>query len=261
MLKVLYMTNSALPNLALLNHLQTGLPVEVCGVVEEITVKTERVSQLFRKKSILKRLDIAAFRLLHRFLPDRAVYDAGSTAAKEIPWLKTSNINDQEVLYFLEKNSPDLVLLKGVSIISGEIIEAAGGKIVNIHSGWLPDYRGVQCGTWPMVNNEFDKIGITFHFVDEGLDTGKIILRKKLDRAIQKEMGQLTFHHQIGYRQFCLIVDSLGQFFEAYSKDTSPVSEQASTPARPYSFLGLSNYLKAMYNLGRYKKQGCPISL
>ncbi len=255
MLKVLYMTNSALPNLALLYHLQVGRAVEVCGVVEEITGKTDRVSQLFRKKSIFKRLDITAFRLLHRLLPDSAVYDAGSTATKDIPWLKSSNINDQEVLSFIDEQTPDLIILKGVSIISREIIEAAGGNIVNIHSGWMPDYRGVQCGTWPLVNNEFDKIGITFHFVDEGLDTGKIILRKKLDRVVLMEMGQLTFHHQIGYRQFTLIVDSFGQFLEAYSKDTSPVSEQASPPARPYSYLGLSDYFKAMHNLGRYKKQ------
>lgn len=256
MLNVLYMTNSALLNLALLDHLQTGLAVEVCGVVEEITGKTERVSQLFRKKSILKRIDITAFRLLQRMLPDRAVYNTGGATAKEIPWLKTSNINDQEVLSFIDKHAPDLVLLKGVSIISGEIIEAADGKIVNIHSGWLPDYRGVQCGTWPMVNNEFDKIGITFHFVDEGIDTGKIILREKLDRSKIMKMGRLTFHHQIGHQQFRLIVDSLEQFFVSFAEGTYPASGQSPKPARPYSFLGLSDYLRAKHNLDRYKRQG-----
>jgi len=254
MLKVLYMTSSALPNLALLGNLQTGLAVETCGVVEEITGKTERVSQLFRKKNVFKRLDIAAFRLLQRMLPDRAVYDTGSPAAKDIPWLKTSYINDHEVLSFIEKLAPDLILIKGVSIISGEIIEAAGGKIVNIHSGWLPDYRGVQCGTWPMVNNEFDKIGITFHFVDEGIDTGKIILREKLDRSKIMKVGRLTFHHQIGHQQFRLIVDSLEHFLESYSKGKSPDLKLSSTAVRPYSFLGLSDYLKAMHNLHRYKK-------
>lgn len=255
MLKVLYMTSGALPNLALLNHLQASKIVEVCGVVEEITGKAERAGQLFRKKSIVKKLDIAAFRLLHRLLPDRAVYETGDSATGDIPRLATSNINDQEVLSFIDKQAPDLILLKGVSIISREIIKAVNGNIANIHSGWLPDYRGVQCGTWPLVNNEFDKIGITFHFVDEGLDTGKIILRKKLDRAILMEMGLLSFHHQIGCRQYSLIVDNIEQFFEEYSKDISPVSEQASMPARPYSYLGLSDYFKAMYNLGRYKKQ------
>ena len=256
MLKVLYMTNSALPNLALLDHLQTGLPVEVCGVVEEITGKTERVGQLFRKKRILKRLDIAAFRLLHRLLPDRAVYDSGSTTAKDIPWLKTLDINDQEVLSFIEKQTPDLVLLKGVSIISGEIIEAAGGNIINIHSGWLPDYRGVQCGTWPLVNNELDKIGITFHFVDEGLDTGKVVFREKLERSKLMKLGRLTFHHQIGCQQFRMIANSLEQFLQAYRVGKYSTYNQPSKPAKPYSFLGLTDYLKAMHNLSRYKKQG-----
>lgn len=256
MLKVLYMTSSALPNLALLGHLQTGLAVEVCGVVEEITGKTERVSQLFRKKSILKRFDITAFRLLQRMLPDRAIYDTGGMIAKDIPCLKTANINDQEVLSFIDKHAPDLVLLKGVSIISGEIIEAAGGNIVNIHSGWLPDYRGVQCGTWPLVNNEFDKIGITFHFVDEGLDTGQVVLREKLDRSMLMKMDRLAFHHQIGYQQFGLIVGSLERFFASFAEGRSPVSGQSPKPARPYSFLGLSDYLRARHNLERYKRQG-----
>ncbi len=255
MLKVLYMTSSALPNLALLDHLKAGRVVEICGVVEEIAGKTERVSQLFRKKSIWKRLDIAAFRLLQRMLPDRAVYDTANTTAEEIPWLKTTNINDQEVLSFIEKQAPDLVLLKGVSIISGEIIEAAGGSIVNIHSGWLPDYRGVQCGTWPLVNNEFDKIGITFHFVDEGLDTGNVVFREKLDRLKLMKMGRFTFHHQIGYQQFKLIVDNLEQFLQAYQEGTYPAYDQPANLDKPYSFLGFSDYIKAMINLVRFKNR------
>ena len=180
MLKVLYMTSSALPNLALLDHLQTGLAVEVCGVVEEITGKTERVSQLFRKKSTLKRIDITAFRLLQRMLPDRAVYDTGGTTAQEIPWLRTANINDQEVLSFIDKHAPDLVLL-----------------------------------------------------------------REKLDRSMLMKMDRLAFHHQIGYQQFRLIAYSLESFFPSFTEGRSPASGQSPKPARPYSFLGLSDYLRA----------------
>ncbi len=255
MLKVLYMTNSALPNLALLNHLQVSKIVEVCGVIEEITGRTERASQLFKKKSFSRRLDIVAFRLLQRLIPDKSGYSADEVIAGDIPRLTASNINDQKVISFIGELAPDLILLKGVSIISREIIEAAGGNIVNIHSGWLPDYRGVQCGTWPLVNNEFDRVGITFHFVDEGLDTGNIILRKVLDKETLLNTGLLSFHHQIGYQQYSLIAKNLGQFFEAYQTNTFTVIPQPSKPARPYSFLGLSDYIKATLNLYRYKKQ------
>ncbi len=255
MLKLLYMTSTARPNLSLINHLQSSRMVEVCGIVEEITGRADRVNQLFKKKSLVKKIDLVAFRFLHRFILDTSAYEASNSSISDIPRLSTSNINDQKVIAFIRQQAPDLILLKGVSIITKDLIEAADVNMVNIHSGWLPDYRGVQCGTWPLVNGEFDKIGITFHHVDEGIDTGSIILREKMDREILITAGLLTFHQKIGFQQYKLIVENLDQFISVYQGSNAWESKPSTGPNKPYSYVGLTDFIKAMLNLNRYKKR------
>ena len=50
--------------------------------------------------------------------------------------------------------------------------------VINIHPGWLPSYRGSLSYFWALKNGE-DKAGVSIHWMDEGLDTGAIIDRKK----------------------------------------------------------------------------------
>jgi len=90
-------------------------------------------------------------------------YDYNPDHLNELPRLAVAEINDREVIYFVKKHAPDLIIIKGVSIFKAEVLEALNIDIVNIHSGWLPDYRGIQCGTWPLVKNDFNKLGVTFH--------------------------------------------------------------------------------------------------
>lgn len=59
-------------------------------------------------------------------------------------------------------------------IISKKIIECTKEGIVNIHPSLLPGYRGPVPGMWALLNNE-RKLGVTMHYINEGIDTGDII--------------------------------------------------------------------------------------
>ncbi len=255
MLKLLYMTTAARSNRSLIKHLQSSRMIELCGIIEETPGRTIRVNQLFRKKGFFKKIDLAAFRFLHRFIPDSSAYEVSNSSITGIPRLSVSNVNDQKVIALIRQQAPDLIILKGVSIVTKDLIEATAAKMVNIHSGWLPDYRGVQCGTWPLVKGEFDKIGITFHHVDEGLDTGKIILREKIGQEALIKAGLLTLHHEIGFQQHRLIVENLDQFLSAYRENSASVNQPATGPSKSYSYICLTDFIQAMLNLNRYKKR------
>lgn len=64
-------------------------------------------------------------------------------------------------------------------IISEEVIDAAKGKIFNLHPSLLPDYKGCSSLTWALINGE-KSVGFTYHYINKGIDTGNIILQKKL---------------------------------------------------------------------------------
>lgn len=95
---------------------------------------------------------------------------------------KTREQYDQLVLDELKKYPIDLILLIGyMRILSPILIEQYQDKILNVHPSLLPAFAG---GMDTNVHAEVLKSGVketgcTIHLVDEGVDTGKIILQKK----------------------------------------------------------------------------------
>ncbi len=85
------------------------------------------------------------------------------------------SINDDSALDVIESTQPDVTVVMGTSILRKRILRAAGDKIINIHGGILPDYKGNHCFFFAMDQGRFDRIGSTIHFVDSGVDTGDII--------------------------------------------------------------------------------------
>jgi len=85
------------------------------------------------------------------------------------------NINAAEVAAALENTRPDVTIVMGTSIIGKRVLKAAGGTVINIHGGFLPDYRGNNCFFWAMYEEAWDKIGSTLHLVEEEVDAGDII--------------------------------------------------------------------------------------
>ena len=84
-------------------------------------------------------------------------------------------INDPAVSKLLRKVRPELTVIICTSILKKDVLEAAGKMIVNVHGGYLPDYRGNHCFFFALYEGAFDRIGSTIHFVDPGIDTGDII--------------------------------------------------------------------------------------
>jgi methionyl-tRNA formyltransferase len=62
-------------------------------------------------------------------------------------------------------------------IFKGNLINLPPLKIINCHAGKLPFYRGRNVLNWALINDE-SEFGITVHYIDEGIDTGDIILQR-----------------------------------------------------------------------------------
>ena len=90
--------------------------------------------------------------------------------------IEVFDINDNKVKDIIIQNTPDLVLTFGCGILKrNAFFETPKFGIVNIHSGIVPDYRGVDNVYWCLYNNEPNKIGTTIHYIDRGIDTGEIL--------------------------------------------------------------------------------------
>jgi methionyl-tRNA formyltransferase len=84
--------------------------------------------------------------------------------------------NSAAGLELLEGLEPDLVVsIRYRRILKGEAIAVPRLGVLNLHSGVLPDYKGVMATFWAMLNDE-EMIGSTLHrIVDSGIDTGPVM--------------------------------------------------------------------------------------
>lgn len=95
-----------------------------------------------------------------------------------IPVLTEKNVNGKNFFERLKKYKVDLnVSMSFDQIIKNELISFAPKGFINCHAGALPFYRGRNVLNWALINGE-NEFGITVHYIDEGIDTGDIILQK-----------------------------------------------------------------------------------
>lgn len=96
---------------------------------------------------------------------------------------KTRKEFDEEMAKELELSKVDLVVLIGyMRILTPEFVRKFPKKIINVHPALLPkfggkDFYGSNVHEAVLANNETET-GMTIHYVDEGVDTGEIILQK-----------------------------------------------------------------------------------
>ncbi len=85
---------------------------------------------------------------------------------------------ENNILNIIKKHNISLICLAGyMQIISKSFINKYGKKIINIHPSLLPKYKGLNTYKRVLKNNE-KKTGCTVHFVNEKLDSGKLIIQK-----------------------------------------------------------------------------------
>ena len=99
---------------------------------------------------------------------------------KEIISSTHTKSTDKNILAELKKNKIKLICLAGfMKILSKDLIKNFNGKIINIHPSLLPKYKGLNTHQRAIDNNE-KYSGCTVHYVNSKLDSGKIIMQKKI---------------------------------------------------------------------------------
>ena len=98
----------------------------------------------------------------------------------QLPIMQPRRVNDPEFLEQVAALKPDLNMSVSYDqILRRPILDSAPLGFINFHVGTLPCYRGRNVVNWAIINGE-KEIGLTGHFVDEGIDTGDIILQRTL---------------------------------------------------------------------------------
>jgi len=132
---------------------------------------------------------------------------------KKVYKFNNKSLDESRLLSTLERQKIDMICLAGfMKILTKNFIKRFKGKILNIHPSLLPKYKGLNTHQRALKNNE-KYSGCTVHFVNSKLDSGKIIIQKKIkisknDTKVSLARKILTQEHKI-YPKAILKVFSL----------------------------------------------------
>lgn len=108
-------------------------------------------------------------------------------------YILTPNINKEDIVQQIKSASPDLIIAANMNqIIKKQILELPPKGCINTHCGPLPRYGGISPYVWALANNE-DHSAVTIQYMDEGLDTGDIIVQENVNVA-QNDSAFALFH-------------------------------------------------------------------
>ena len=108
------------------------------------------------------------------------------------------SINSKKSLQKLRSYNPDLLIsIAGNQIFKKELIELAPKGCLNLHTALLPKYRGLMPSFWVLKNDE-EYTGVSVFFVDEGIDSGPIIVRRKIEIGDRTQEELIRYSKKVG---------------------------------------------------------------
>jgi phosphoribosylglycinamide formyltransferase-1 len=125
---------------------------------------------------------------------------------------RTREEHDAKVVAALRERGGDLVCLAGyMRLLSPVFVRAFPGRIMNIHPALLPAFPGLHAQK-QAVDHGVRVSGVTVHFVDEGLDTGPIILQAVV--PVRQDDTEETLSERILAEEHRLYPEAVRLFFE-----------------------------------------------
>jgi phosphoribosylglycinamide formyltransferase-1 len=109
---------------------------------------------------------------------------------------------DAAMADWVEERGADLIVLAGyMQLLSGAFVGRFRNRIVNVHPALLPAFPGLDAVGQALAAGA-DVTGVTVHYVDEGVDTGPVILQREVDIPANRDRAALelaihTVEHQL----------------------------------------------------------------
>lgn len=109
----------------------------------------------------------------------------------DIPVYQPEKIKGSNSAEIIKKLAPDVIIVVAYGkILHSEILTAAKYGCINVHASLLPMYRGAAPIQWAVLNGD-EKTGVSIMQMDEGLDTGDVILVKETEISINESSAEL----------------------------------------------------------------------
>ena len=125
-------------------------------------------------------------------------YAASYPCAPDVPTSLHHGVNSPSVSELVTALRPDVVLVSGTDLLRGPLISAISGhgRIMNLHTGISPYIKGApNCTNWALSLGEFDLIGNTVMWLDQGIDSGPLVATERTPLTGHESL--FGIHHKV----------------------------------------------------------------
>lgn len=122
-------------------------------------------------------------------------------------------LNAPATANFVASVEPDVVLVYGTDLIKPPLLDRFAGRMLNLHLGLSPYYRGTATNFYPLLNEEPEYVGATIHLIDPGIDTGPIFAHARPSIVIDDQP------HTIGCKTILAGIQALGEVLARWHSD------------------------------------------
>ena len=117
------------------------------------------------------------------------------------------HINHKDSVSKIKQLQPDLLVsILGNQIFKDSIINLAPKGCLNLHTALLPIYRGLMPTFWVLKNNE-KYTGVSVFYVEKGIDSGPIVVQKKVEIGDRTQEELITYTKKLGMEAIAEAVD------------------------------------------------------
>ena len=138
----------------------------------------------------------------------------------DVRCIPAGRVNDIENIDWAKKLNPDYILLYGAGLLKDEWCNAFKDRIINLHLGLSPRYRGAATLFWTFFNDDLKNLGTTIHLANTIVDGGDILETVKID------MEDGDNYYDTTNKLFMKSVKNIPGVLEAYSKNSIQPKKQ-----------------------------------
>jgi len=145
----------------------------------------------------------------------------------DLPVIEVEDLHDPSFFQELETLEADLFVVVAFRILPSKLLKLPRKGSINLHASLLPKYRGAAPIHWAIMNGE-EKTGCTIFFLDEDIDTGKIIKQKETPIGPNETTGDV--YKRLKLMGSDLLLEAVTEIDQGTYQTVSQADKQA-TPA------------------------------
>ncbi|MDR7856390.1 methionyl-tRNA formyltransferase [Tissierella sp.] len=163
-----------------------------------------------------------------------------------------SSVNDKETIDRIKEINPDFIVVVAYGqILKKDILDIPRYGCYNVHASLLPKYRGAAPINWAIINGETET-GVTIMEMEEGLDTGDMLLWESIDIDVNDDAQ--VIHDKLSDLGGKLIIEALQGLKSGVIKKTPQNDDLSTYASMLYKEMGRINWNDSsqyIYNLVR----------